>query len=416
MTAERQHPIPAYAWVIFALAFGLLISDYMARQVLNAVFPLLKSEWALSDGQLGLLSGVVAIMVGLLTFPLSLLADRWGRVKSLTAMAVLWSIATLLCAAADNYGQMLAGRLLVGVGEAAYGSVGIAVVVSVFPKRLRATLSAAFMAGALLGQVLGVGIGGAVAAAHGWRMAFLVIAMGGLALALLFPLAVGERRIAALAEQAGNQPYERKRSFPGLGSLFASRTIKCAYAGSGLQLFVAGALPAWLPTYFHRYYELPVDGAGSLAALFLAICGIGMVVCGQVSDRLFGRPDQRVSLSIFYCLACAMLLSAALALPAGPPQLMMLGLAMFLAAATTGPAGAMVAGLTPAAIHGTAFATLTLANNFVGLAPGPIVTGWLADQFGLLGALRWLPLASIAAALVFLCARQSSRADLAFAE
>ena len=416
MTAERQHPIPAYAWVIFALAFGLLISDYMARQVLNAVFPLLKSEWALSDGQLGLLSGVVAIMVGLLTFPLSLLADRWGRVKSLTAMAVLWSIATLLCAAADNYGQMLAGRLLVGVGEAAYGSVGIAVVVSVFPKRLRATLSAAFMAGALLGQVLGVGIGGAVAAAHGWRMAFLVIAMGGLALALLFPLAVGERRIAALAEQAGNQPYERKQSFPGLGSLFASRTIKCAYAGSGLQLFVAGALPAWLPTYFHRYYELPVDGAGSLAALFLAICGIGMVVCGQVSDRLFGRPDQRVNLSIFYCLACAMLLSAALALPAGPPQLMMLGLAMFLAAATTGPAGAMVAGLTPAAIHGTAFATLTLANNFVGLAPGPIVTGWLADQFGLLGALRWLPLASIAAALVFLCARQSSRADLAFAE
>ena len=50
----------------------------MARQVLNAVFPLLKAEWALSDGQLGLLSGVVAIMVGLLTFPLSLLADRLG--------------------------------------------------------------------------------------------------------------------------------------------------------------------------------------------------------------------------------------------------------------------------------------------------------------------------------------------------
>jgi MFS family permease len=135
--AERQERVPAYAWVIFALTFGLLISDYMARQVLNAVFPLLKTEWALSDGQLGLLSGVVAIMVGLLTFPLSLLADRLGRVKSLTVMAVLWSLATLLCSIADNYGQMLAGRLLVGVGEAAYGSVGIALVVSVFPKRFR---------------------------------------------------------------------------------------------------------------------------------------------------------------------------------------------------------------------------------------------------------------------------------------
>src|SRR6478736_10527445 len=96
--AAGRADVSKYAWVVFALTFGLLISDYMTRQVLNAVFPLLKSEWSLSDGQLGLLSGVVAIMVGLLTFPLSLIADRWGRVKSLTAMAVLWSLATLLCA------------------------------------------------------------------------------------------------------------------------------------------------------------------------------------------------------------------------------------------------------------------------------------------------------------------------------
>ena len=74
---------------MFALTFGLLISDFMARQVLNAVFPLLKAEWSLSDGQLGLLSGIVALMVGLLTCPISLLADRVGRVKSIAAMAAL---------------------------------------------------------------------------------------------------------------------------------------------------------------------------------------------------------------------------------------------------------------------------------------------------------------------------------------
>ena len=83
-----------YAWIVFALTFGLLISDYMSRQVLNAVFPMLKGEWSLSDGQLGLLSGVVALMVGLLTFPLSLMADRFGRVKSLALMALMWSVAT----------------------------------------------------------------------------------------------------------------------------------------------------------------------------------------------------------------------------------------------------------------------------------------------------------------------------------
>ena len=61
--AEGPDRVTLYAWLVFALTFGLLISDYMARQVLNAVFPLLKAQWSLSDGQLGLLSGVVAIMV-----------------------------------------------------------------------------------------------------------------------------------------------------------------------------------------------------------------------------------------------------------------------------------------------------------------------------------------------------------------
>ena len=79
-----------YAWAVFALSFGLLLSDYMSRQVLNAVFPMLKAEWLLSDARLGSLSGIVALMVGLLTFPLSLLADRWGRVRSLVIAATVW--------------------------------------------------------------------------------------------------------------------------------------------------------------------------------------------------------------------------------------------------------------------------------------------------------------------------------------
>src|SRR5687767_15893342 len=86
-----------YAWIVFALVFGLLLSDYMSRQVLNAVFPLLKTEWRLTDTQLGSLSGVVSLMVGLLTVPLSLAADRWGRIASLKVMALMWSLATLAC-------------------------------------------------------------------------------------------------------------------------------------------------------------------------------------------------------------------------------------------------------------------------------------------------------------------------------
>lgn len=400
-----------YSWLVFALTFGLLISDYMARQVLNAVFPLLKAEWSLSDAQLGLLSGVVAVMVGVLTFPLSLAADRWGRVRSLTVMAITWSVATLLCAGASGFESMLIGRALVGVGEAAYGSVGIALVISVFPRRLRATLSAAFMAGGLFGQVLGVAIGSQIAASHGWRAAFAAIGLFGLLLGALYPLLVKESRIKVLANIVVDK--KREDSAPSVRALVASRSVRLAYFGSGMQLLAAGSLPAWLPSFFNRYYSLPVDEAGRYAALLLLICGIGMILCGVISDRLArDHPERKIMLAIAYCLGTAISLGLALQLPPGSAQLVLLGMAMFLVAGTAGPAGAMVANLTPLVIHGSAFATLTLANNLIGLAPGPILTGRVADKLGLLEAFQLLPISCLAAAIAFAAMRSSYLGDL----
>jgi hypothetical protein len=72
----------------------------------------------------------------------------------------------------------------------------------------------------------------------------------------------------------------------------------------------------------------------------------------------------------------------------------------------------MVANLTPAAIHASAFATLTLANNLIGLAPGPLVTGAIADRIGLLGALQLIPLVSVAAMIAFAIGRSRYARDL----
>lgn len=411
-TAGAPERVTLYAWLVFALSFGLLISDYMARQVLNAVFPLLKAEWDLSDAQLGLLSGIVAIMVGLLTFPLSLAADRWGRVRSLTVMAILWSAATLFCATAQSYQAMLIGRALVGIGEAAYGSVGIAVVISVFPARLRATLSAAFMAGGSFGQILGVAVGGLIAASHGWRIAFAVIGVAGLVLGLIYPIIVKERRIKMLACDA--QHDGANAALLPLRALVGNRTIRLVYIASGLQLFAAGALPAWLPSYFGRYYHLPVDQAGTLAALLLLICGVGMILCGMMADRLArNRPEAKITLAIGYCLGTALCLTLAMMLPPGATQLILLGFTMFFVAGTVGPVGAMVANLTPLAIHGSAFAALTLANNLLGLAPGPILTGRIADAIGLAEAIRILAVPCVASALIHAVLQRSYLRDAA---
>lgn len=397
-----QIEIPrVYAWVVFAFTFGLLISDYMSRQVLNAVFPLLKAEWSITDAQLGSLSGIVALMVALLTVPLSLLADRWGRVKSLTLMALLWSVATVFCGLSESYGQMFGARFLVGVGEAAYGSVGIALVLSVFPASMRATVSAAFMAGGMFGSVLGMALGGVVAAMFGWRWAFAFMGIFGLVLALLFPLVVRQDRLGSAATSSA------ALSKPSLLGLVNNRSVICAYVGSGLQLFVAAALMSWIPSFMNRYYGMGTDKAGLVAGVFVLIGGVGMVVCGMLSDRLCrNHPERKIALAVAICLICCLLLGVGFRLPTGQGQILLLGLGMFLVAGTSGPAGAMVANLTHPAISGTAFATLTLVNNILGLAPGPFVTGVLADNLGLDQALALVPLMSIVSAAAFLYARR----------
>lgn len=416
VTAEAGHPAVkvslSYAWVVFALTFGLLISDYMSRQVLNAVFPLLKAEWALTDTQLGSLSGIVALMVGLLTFPLSLLAEWVGRVRSIVAMAVLWSLATLGCAVAQSFDQMLLARFLVGLGEAAYGSVGIAVVISVFPVNMRATLTGAFMAGGMAGSVLGMAVGGVFAAQFGWRAAFAAMAVFGLVLALIYPFVVRQSRIGG-GRVASSEAAPRPSYLKSLLSLVATRSVLGAYVGSGLQLFISGAMIVWMPSYLNRYHAMAADKAAVTAAGLVLVSGAGMVLWGMLSDRLSRHVKARkATLAVVLCLLCCVLLSVAFRLPPGPNQLLVIAAGLFVAAGTTGPSGAMVANLTLPAVHGAAFAALTLANNLLGLAPGPFVTGALADRLGLDVAFQVIPLISLAAAVVFVMVRRSYAADL----
>jgi len=406
-----------FAWVIFGLIFGLLLSDYMSRQVLNAVFPLLKTEWGLSDTQLGTLSGIVSVMVGLLTFPLSLAADRWGRIPSLKVMALLWSLATLACGFAEGFGSMFAARFLVGVGEAAYGSVGIAVILSVFPAHLRSSLSGSFLAGGIFGSVLGMAIGGAVAAQLGWRWSFYAMALFGLAMLAVFAFVVTERRVeperAAGKRRAGAPApiFTFRTLLPGL---FSAKSVIFAYIGNGLQLFIVGALIAWLPSFLNRTYAMATDKAAGMAALFVLVSGVGMIAWGMITDRIARNvPELKFRVAVAISLSTFAFLAIAFRMEPGPVQLALIGVGIFLAGGTTGPSTAMVANVTHVSIHATAFATLSLANNLLGMAPGPIVTGALADRYGLATAFQWVPCICLAAAAAFHLGRRHYTNDLA---
>src|SRR4051812_35546594 len=105
---DPQRSPGLYAWSVFAIVFLLMVVDYIDRQVVVSMFPHLKQQWNLSDGQLGALVSVVSITIALFTVPLSVLADRWSRVRSMFLMALVWSAATIACAYAGSYVQLFA--------------------------------------------------------------------------------------------------------------------------------------------------------------------------------------------------------------------------------------------------------------------------------------------------------------------
>ena len=87
----------APAWFAYAMTISLMIFDYVDRQVIVTIFPHLKEEWGLSDNQLGLLVSIVSVTVAIFGIPAALVADRYSRVKSIVAMAVVWSLASISC-------------------------------------------------------------------------------------------------------------------------------------------------------------------------------------------------------------------------------------------------------------------------------------------------------------------------------
>src|SRR5580765_7949158 len=130
------------AWFAFAMTLALMLFDYIDRQVVVSLFPFMKAEWGLSDTELGALVSVVSVTVAIGALPVALIADRASRVKSIFVMATVWSLATISCMFTRNYSQLLAARAVVGTGEAGYGSVGAALIASLFPARMRGALLA----------------------------------------------------------------------------------------------------------------------------------------------------------------------------------------------------------------------------------------------------------------------------------
>jgi len=402
------------AWFAFAMTFGLMLFDYIDRQVIVSLFPFLKAEWHLSDKELGALVSIISLVVAAGAMPVALVADRLSRVKSVVVMAVTWSLATTSCMFAGNYSQLFAARAVVGLGEAGYGSVGTALIASLFPRRLRSAMLGALFAAASLGSVLGVLLGGVVAAHWGWKAAFGVVGIPGLLLSVMY-LLVRDYKTVELS------PDLKKAAHPGGGvlmhalqGLVRSRTLLWTCTGAAMQCIAISAVWAWLPSFFNRYHGMSPEAAAKQAAVIVLCGAFGSVIWGAVVDKFgAGRPDFKMKAVAAMCVATAMILCTAFStLVGGSAQVWLVALGGFMMTCTIGPVSAITADVVHPGFRSTGMAVLSLFQNLLGLAIGPIVAGALSDLWGLQQALSVVPMVSVLAALCLMTAKRSYRAEL----
>jgi predicted MFS family arabinose efflux permease len=408
--AEHELPPRRLAWFVFGVLVLLMIVDYVDRQVIVSMFPHLKAEWDLNDRQLGSLVSIVSIVVALATVPLSLLADRWSRVRSIVLMAVVWSIATIACAFARDYSQLLLGRAFIGLGEAAYGSAGAALLATIFPARLRSTVLGAFLGAGLVGSVLGVVLGGLIAEQWGWRAGFGIVGIPGLVLALLVWLVVRDEGAMAAPGCADRASVPLRKV---AGELLRPRTLVYTCVGGGLQLLVVATIWAWLPSFFNRYYGLAPDQAGLKTGLVVLLGAVGSIFWSLLADRLARRDSRfRLYVPVAVALLTTVFMVAAFgALTPGTAQFALILAGATVMTGTIGAVAAVAVDVVNPVLRATAAAVLSLTQNLLGLAAGPFLAGMLSDRYGLPFALSVIPAFCLLAAGMFIVAARSYADD-----
>src|SRR5215472_15746975 len=182
--------------------------NYMDRYVVPPILSDLKRAMALSDTQLGWLAGAFMIVYMILALVFGALGDRGSRTRPIAIGVFVWSLATMLSGFARNYPQLLAGRALVGVGEAAYVAIAPVLLADLFSAQSRGRVYSVLNMAIPVGSALGFIVGGQVSAHFGWRAAFFVAGIPGLLLAaavLWLPDPPRGSRDAAGAVEEGTQ-------------------------------------------------------------------------------------------------------------------------------------------------------------------------------------------------------------------
>jgi MFS family permease len=374
---EIEEKAGGYAWYALALLMFVYVMNFLDRQIIYMLFPLIKKEMAFSDTQLALLgTSAFAIFYTFLGIPFGRFADRGSRTKLIAVGLLIWSLFSGLTGFAGGFWSIFLCRVMVGVGEATLGPAAISLLSDYFPPSKRATVTSIYSMGIAVGAGFAAIFGGYLSQI-GWREAFFIVGFPGMALAaLVFFL----REPARTVRKAGEENY----SSADWHKLLLNKTFVLLCVGYAFLGLATNNFSVWGATYINRLYQIPIPTIGYWAGILTLAAGVPATLLGGVIADWFreksrgGRMLYGAILSVISAVLWLVALftdNFSIIVPAS-------FVILFAALAWLGAAAADATEIAGVNLRGLAVAIYFFSVNIFAYIIGSNLIGYLSDKFG----------------------------------
>ncbi len=399
---------PAQAWYAVAILTIANVSGFVDRQILSLLVEPIKRDLQVSDTQVSLLMGLgFVVFYSILGLPIGRWVDRGHRPRIVALGAAVWSLMTMLTGTVRSYTSLFIARIGVGAGEATLGPAAVSIIADQFPRKQLGVAMSTYMMGTFLGSGVAYALGAYVVGrvdtpglialplvgdVYPWQLAFFLVGLPGLVVALL-ALTIREPRAftghSAAASAASEPPFADVWRYVRANA----RTIGALSLGFACSASVNYGVGAWLATFLIRTHGWTVSEAGTLQGVLTFTIGpLGVMLGGRVTDRWTKRGYLDAPLRVGMLGALGMLIFAGLypLMPSATVAAVMLVPVNIFAAMPWGAANAAIAEAMPPRMRGQGSAIYQLVVNLLSGALGPTAVAVLTDRlFGDPQALRY---------------------------
>jgi MFS family permease len=277
-----------YPWVVVGLLWFVALLNYMDRQILSTMRPAMAMDIVEleSAAVFGNLMAVFLWIYGFMSPVAGMVADKWNRKWLIVGSLFVWSAVTLAMGYANTYDQLYALRAIMGVSEALYIPAGLSLIADYHSDKSRSLAIGIHMTGFYFGQALG-GFGGTVAASFSWHYTFILFGLIGIVYSFVLIFFLHETDHRSVAKKIIG---DKTSLFIGISLLFSNVAFWVILLYFAVPSLPGWATKNWLPTLFSENLHIPMEQAGPLATITIALSSFfGVISGGIISDRWIQR-------------------------------------------------------------------------------------------------------------------------------